>query len=266
MSARDLADDLALLADAVRAAADLALGFVGKTPKVWTKANSSPVTEVDIAVESLLADRLRAARPGYGWLSEETEDEGSRLTAPRTFIVDPIDGTRSFVQGGRDWTIPVAIVERGRPVVAALANPRRDEFYAAIAGGGATMNGRPIRVSVRRTLGGSTLAVSRRLTQWSDDGEGEPPRNQFYASLAYRLARVADGRLDGAAIKADAQDWDLAAADLLVHEAGGVLSDLGGAIPRYDRPGTSHPPLIAAPPALADAMMRILRQSLSATP
>lgn len=266
MSTTSLADDLTLLVDAVRAAADLALGFVGRTPKVWTKANSSPVTEVDIAVEKLLCDRLRPARPDYGWLSEETEDEGSRLTAPRTFVVDPIDGTRSFVQGGRDWTIPVAIVERGRPVVAALANPRRDEFYTATAGGGATMNGQPILVSVRETLGGSTLAVSRRLAQWSDDGEGEPPRNQFYASLAYRLARVADGRLDGAAIRADAQDWDLAAADLLVHEAGGVLRDLGGAVPRYDRPGTSHPPLIAAPPALADAMMRLLRQSLSATP
>ncbi|MCC6734664.1 MAG: 3'(2'),5'-bisphosphate nucleotidase CysQ [Bauldia sp.] len=266
MSETSLAEDLDLLAAAVRAAAELALGFVGKAPKVWTKANASPVTEVDIAVETLLSEQLRAARPDYGWLSEETEDDGSRLAAPRTFIVDPIDGTRSFVQGGSDWTIPVAIVEKGRPMVAALANPRRGEFYTAISGGGAVMNGNRIHVSGRTTVSGATLAISRKLTRWSDDGAGEPPRNKFYASLAYRLARVADGRLDGAAIKADAQDWDLAAADLLVHEAGGVLSDLGGAVPRYDRPGTSHPPLIAAPPAMADAMMRLMRQSLSASP
>jgi myo-inositol-1(or 4)-monophosphatase len=165
---------------------------------------------------------------------EESEDDGG-LRAARTFIVDPIDGTRSFIDGGTDWTIPIAIVEDGRPIAAVLIAPCRDELYDAVSGGGSRLNGRPIHVSQRRTMTGATLAVSRRLLR-GEAGDGPVgARTVFYASLAYRLARIADGRLDGAAIKADARDWDLAAADLLVHEAGGLLSDLDGNIPRCDR-------------------------------
>ncbi|MGD9738264.1 MAG: 3'(2'),5'-bisphosphate nucleotidase CysQ [Bauldia sp.] len=257
-------DDLALLVDAVKTAGELALSFVGKPPKMWTKANDSPVTEVDIAIEALLEERLRAARPDYGWLSEEREDDGSRLRAPRTFVVDPIDGTRAFITGGTDWTIPIAIVEAGRPVAAALIAPRRSELYTAIVGGGAFMNGDPIRVSERDTLNGATLAVSRRLLKWNEGAEPIRARNQFYASLAYRLARVADGRLDAVAVRAGARDWDLAAADLLVHEAGGFLCDLDGQPPRYDRPDTDHPPLVASPPRLREAMLRLTRNAVEA--
>jgi len=254
-----LGAELDLLTSAARTAGSLALDYQKKPAKVWLKAQNSPVSEADIAVNDLLSETLRGARPDYGWLSEESEDDGSRLRADRTFIVDPIDGTRSFIDGGTDWTIPIAIVEDGRPIAAVLIAPRRDEFYDAASGGGSRLNGRPIHVSHRRTLTGAALAVSRRFLR-GDAGDGPVgARTVFYASLAYRLARIADGRLDGAAIKADARDWDLAAADLLVHEAGGLLADLDGNVPRYDRADTSHPPLIAGPPALAGALAQLAR-------
>jgi myo-inositol-1(or 4)-monophosphatase len=137
-----------------------------------------------------------------------------------------------------------------------LFAPARDEFYAAVAGGGATRNGDQIRVSRRTTLDGASVAVSRRFLRDLAD-EGLRARSIFYASLAYRLARIADGRLDGAAIKPDARDWDLAAADLILHEAGGLLCDLAGRAPRYDRAETGHPPLVAGPPALREALTGI---------
>jgi myo-inositol-1(or 4)-monophosphatase len=249
-------DDLELLTGSVRAAGKVALGYFRASPKVWNKPNDSPVSEADIAVETMLARTLRAARPDYGWLSEESVDDGTRLRSPRTFIIDPIDGTRSFISGGTDWTIPVAVVEAGRPVAAVLFAPARDEFYSATVGGGAVRNGEPIRVSTRNSLDGASLAISRRFLRDLAD-EGLRARSIFYASLAYRLARIADGRLDGAVIKPDARDWDLAAADLILHEAGGLLCDLAGRPPRYDRAETGHPPLIAGPSALREALTRI---------
>lgn len=260
MNLPDYRDDLALLTGSVRAAGKVALGYFRSSAKVWTKANDSPVSEADIAVETFLAAELRAARPNYGWLSEESVDDGTRLRAPRTFIIDPIDGTRSFITGGTDWTIPVAVVEKGRPVAAVLFAPARDEFYAALAGGGATRNDEPIGVSNRTSLDGASLAISRRFLRDLAD-EGLRARSVFFASLAYRLARIADGRLDGAAIKPDARDWDLAAADLILHEAGGLLCDLAGGPPRYDRPDTGHPPLVAGPPALREALIRIAERA-----
>lgn len=267
MTLPDYREEIELLTGSVRAAGKVALGYFRASAKVWTKANNSPVSEADIAVETLLAAQLRAARPDYGWLSEESVDDGTRLRSPRTFIVDPIDGTRSFVAGGTDWTIPVAVVEGGRPVAAVLFAPARDELYTASVGSGATRNGTPIHVSARTSLDGASLAISRRfLRDLADDGLRA--RSLFFASLAYRLARIADGRLDGAAIKPDARDWDLAAADLILHEAGGLLCDFSGRAPRYDRAETGHPPLVAGPPALREALTRIAEraEAMAGTP
>lgn len=258
------AEERDLLIEAVMAAGQLAVAYVVGETKVWTKGNDSPVSEADIAVDAFLAETLRAARPDYGWLSEETADDGSRLVARRSFVIDPIDGTRAFIAGGTDWTIPIAVVEEGRPIAAALIAPRRGELYQATLGGGATMNGAPIRASDRARLDGGTLAVSRRMMRWGEGVEPVRARNQFFASLAYRLARVADGRLDAVVIRADAKDWDLAAADLLVHEAGGLLCDLEGNVPRYDRTETGHPPLVACPRSLSNEVLELTRSAVQA--
>lgn len=261
-----LSKELSLLMHHVGEAAEIALRFFRDGARSWLKSGNSPVTEADIAVDRLLHARLLEARPGYGFLSEESEDDGSRLTAARTFIVDPIDGTRAFIAGATDWTIPVALVENGRPLACVVAAPARHELYRAIVGEGAFRNDQPIRVSAREQLDGASLAVSQKLLRSISDIAPIKARSVFYASLAYRLARVADGRLDGAAIKPNAQDWDLAAVDLLVHEAGGLLADLDGNPPRYDRPETAHGAMVCGPPALSGELTRIARAALGGAP
>lgn len=259
-----LEDELDLLSMAARAAGEVALRYFGKSPNVWLKPGDSPVSEADMAVDRMLADRLLRARPAYGWLSEETEDAGTRLRAPRTFIVDPIDGTRDFIAGGTAWTIPLAIVEAGQPVAAVVYAPALGEMYEATRGGGATLDGRPIRVSARASLHGARIAGPRRLFRPPFLPEDIDVTVKFYASLAYRLALVAAGRLDGAAVKGSAQDWDLAAADLLVREAGGAVAGLDGSVIRYDRTETGHPPIVAATPGLMDEIVGLVRAAMAA--
>ena len=257
-----LESELEVLVSAAEAAAEMATKYFRDGVKVWTKAGNSPVSEADIAVDRLLHERLIGARPGYGYLSEERDDDGSRLACARTFVIDPIDGTRAFISNGTDWTIPIAIVEAGRPIASVLIAPMRGELYQSTLGGGAYRDFQPIEVSTREDLQGATLAVSPRLLRMAQDESPIGARSVLYASLAYRLGRVADGRLDGAAIKANAQDWDLAAADLLVHEAGGRLSDLDGTTPRYDRQTTEHGPMVAGPAAICTQLAVLARSAL----
>jgi myo-inositol-1(or 4)-monophosphatase len=137
------------LAAAVREAGVIARAAFGKPMKTWLKDKGSPVSETDIAVDAFLKTRLAAIAPDAGWLSEETADAPGRLAAPRVWIVDPIDGTRAFIAGRPDWTVSAALVENGRPVVAALYAPASEEFFLAVAGAGVTCNGMPIRASSR---------------------------------------------------------------------------------------------------------------------
>jgi myo-inositol-1(or 4)-monophosphatase len=256
------ASDLDLLLSAGAEAAKLALGFHRKSPQVWSKEGGSPVSEADIAVDRLLAERLRGARPDYGWLSEETADDSARLNAKRLFVVDPIDGTRNFIEGGDEWTVALAVVEAGRPVTAVLIAPALDVVLAASLGSGATRNGRKI--------GGAGVAtgpalrfsgprgVSRRIAATSQGGNMS---FRFVPSLAYRLALIATGELDIAVAGPDAHDWDLAAADLLVHEAGGRVADFEGRAVLYNRPEPRHPSLIAAAPGLFSTVAAALNEA-----
>src|SRR6478736_4328424 len=119
-----------------------------QTPiKSWTKAGSSPVCDADVAVDSLLRERLSAEGNGVAWLSEESADDPARLAARYVWVVDPIDGTRAYLAGLPDWAVSAALVDAGRPVVAALYAPVTDELFLSIAGTGATLNGVPIKVS-----------------------------------------------------------------------------------------------------------------------
>ena len=102
----------------------------------YTKPDQSPVTSADLAVNQILRDHLSAAFPEDGWLSEETEDDHHRLTRSRVWIVDPIDGTRSFVRGLPEFCLSVALVEHGIPAIAAIFNPATGEFFSAIRGQG----------------------------------------------------------------------------------------------------------------------------------
>ncbi|WP_244635515.1 3'(2'),5'-bisphosphate nucleotidase CysQ [Chthonobacter albigriseus] len=246
-----MAEDLALLTSAAEAAADIALGFFRQDPKVWHKDNASPVSEADYAVDSFLKDRLLAARPDYGWLSEETEDDSGRLERRRVFVVDPIDGTRGFLAGSDEWTISLAVVEKGRPDTAVLIQPTRAHVFFATAGGGAWLNRRPLamerHVGIHRAKVAGPAALLTRLRHKL----GPMPDGGYVASLALRIAMVADGRLDLALAKPNAHDWDIAAADLVLAEAGGRLLDVTGTPILYNRPHPRHGALVAAHPVLA---------------
>ncbi len=245
------------LAAAIRDGGAIALKFFRGTFKSWTKGKSdSPVSEADIAVNDLLRERLPL--PGDGWLSEESENDPARLGARRVWVVDPIDGTRAYIAGREDWSISAALVETGRPVVAAVFAPAADELFLATAGSGATRNGAPIHVSAGVGLDGARIAGPKRLLEWiagRHPGIAAMPRVH---SLALRLVRVAQGELDGAIAGGRANDWDLAAADLLVHEAGGLMTTLDGKVLSYNRSESTHDVLVAAGrerhPALIDLM------------
>lgn len=245
-------DDLLLLEAAAHAAGELALSYFGKNPESWFKGKPgvSPVSEADLAVDRMLADTLRTARPDYGWLSEETADDRSRLDHERVFIVDPIDGTRAFLAGGDEWTVSVAVVAAGRPVAGAVFCPVRGEMFLAHAGGGARLNGKRISVSDRQAVAGATLTGPHSIVANSDVLASGFVATDILRSLAYRLVTVAAGRVDVGAARGGPSDWDLAAADLLVQEAGGKLTDLSGRLLTYNRAKTGHPALIAAPETL----------------
>ena len=224
----------------------------------WTKGeDKSPVTEADIAVNDLLHQQLTALCPGAGWLSEETAEIPSSTTL--MWIVDPIDGTRAFISGRADWAISVALVEHGRPLVAALHAPVSEEIFLAARGTGATLNGTPIKANDGDGLRGAKIAGPKRyLDRFSNLAEGTLAQPKVH-SLALRLARVAHGALDAAFASRGSHDWDLAAADLLVHEAGGALTDFMGRPLKYNGSQAVHGALVAAGQARHDALIGLVR-------
>ena len=238
--------DLALLAEAARAAGVMMLTLRGRTA-VRGKADGSPVTDADLAVDAMLRERLTAARPDYGWLSEETADAPARLERRRVFVVDPIDGTSAYIRGKPWFCTSLAVVEEGRPVAAAVFAPELDELFLAEEGGGATLNGAPARA------GATTDLAAARVV--GDPGLLRPPAWPPFTverrnALAYRLALVACGRFDAAISPSPKREWDIAAGALLVSEAGGAVTDAEGAPLRFNTPAAQAPGLVACAPAL----------------
>ena len=255
------AHDLALLIDAAESAGRIAARYWRQTPKTWDKpGNGGPVTEADLAVDEMLRERLTAARPDYGWLSEETEDDAARLDADRVFIVDPIDGTRAFVAGERGFAHALAVAERGQVTAAVVFLPMADRMYAARRGGGATLNGAPIRASARQDPeGASIFATGQALS--ADHWPGGVPRldRHFRAALQHRLCLVADGSFDAAFSPRPTWEWDVAAGALIAAEAGCAVTGGKGEPLVFNAPGARCPGVLAAPEALHGALMARLR-------
>ncbi len=185
--------DAELLKSTVREAGALALSLFRTELKNWTKGASSPVSEADIAVNDLLEQRLRAATPDYGWLSEESVDDEKRLGKPNVWIVDPIDGTRGYLAGREDWCVSVALVEDDAPVLAAVFAPVSDEFFFARRGQGATHNAKPVHATAGASLDFSRVAGPKPLVERLKTSPGEITLHPRIASLALRLSRVAQG-------------------------------------------------------------------------
>ena len=250
MPAREDQDDLELLQSSVREAGAIAKKYFGQSYKRWSKEGGSPVTEADLAIDAFLKQRLTAARPSYGWLSEESIDDPARLKTPRLFVVDPIDGTVAFLKGKPHFTICAAVVMDGRPRAAIVFNPIADEWFCATLDGGARKNGASIAPTRRERIEGCRMLGNKGQL------EGWPAMEiATYASLAYRVVLVAAGQADAAVSLKAKRDWDLAAADLVLWEAGGKLTDAAGKKLIYNRPYACQRATIAAGVPLHDRLL-----------
>ena len=253
------ATDLSLIADAARAAGAIALSHWKRSPEVWDKGDDDPVSAADLAADAYLRETLLGARPDYGWLSEETADDGSRNARDRVFVVDPIDGTRSFLKGEPTWGVSIGIVERGVPVAGVVHLPARDKTYAA-ADGAATLNGAAIAAADRDDPDGAT-ALCRPSTLAASHWQGPPPAlsRVFRPSIAYRLCLVAEGRFDAMLTLMPSWDWDLAAGVCIAAAAGAVATDAAGRPMSFDRDEPRQPGAVVAGPRMHAALISRLR-------
>ena len=250
-----LADELGA---ALREAGKIALSYFRGSIKSWTKGHDSPVSEADIAVDEFL--RARLSRDDYGWLSEESQDDRARLNFERLLIVDPIDGTRAYLQGREDWSIVAAVAEKGRPVAAAIYAPVSDELFLAAVGEGATLNGNAIRATAGSALADARVAGSKTMLDRLSAIDPATVHEPKIFSLALRLSRVAEGRIDAAFASVNARDWDLAAADLLVHEAGGAMTNFAGEALVYNLHDPVHGAIVAAGRERHATMLDLVRR------
>lgn len=246
LDANVLTRDAVLLQDTVRDAGVLAQSMFRTELRKWTKGASSPVSEADIAVNDLLEARLRGATPDYGWLSEESADDATRLLRRLTWVVDPIDGTRNYLNGHDEWCVSVALVEDASPVLAAVYAPTTNEFFFAARGHGTRLNDKPVRATPGSALDFARVAGPKPLIERLKPSLGDIKLHPRIGSLALRLCRVAHGGLDAAFAGGNSHDWDLAAADLIVQEADGRMSDLSGDPILYNRREVTHGVLVAA--------------------
>lgn len=248
--------ELDLLLTAAREAGEIALRFTGPDAQRWDKpGGAGPVTEADLAVNAHLKDRLLKARPDYGWLSEESDHDPARLSAERVFIIDPIDGTRSFIEGSSTWAHSLAIAEGGEVIAGVVFLPMRDKMYAAAKGQGATLNGAVMRASRREELTDAQVLITKPGMKPELWPQGVPPIQRAYRpSLAYRMALVAEGRMDAMLTVRPTWEWDIAAGTLLAQEAGAVVTDPGAARLAFNSREALTRGVLAAAPALHPAL------------
>ena len=257
----DLDETRAVLISAAREAGMIGLKFF-RTADVRPvlKPDQSPVTIADRAIDAYLVGRLKSVCSDAGWLSEESVNSHDRSSSRRMWVVDPIDGTRSFVAGGDEWVVSLALVQDGRPIIAALFRPATGDLYDATLHGGARLNGRRLSVSDGLLESIRTFTGPQKILQAL---AAEMPQAAWFRasrSLALRLAQLAEGVIDTALVKAGAHDWDIAAADLILSEAGGCLTTRDGARPVYNGPSMRHAELIGAGPRRHAAFLSACRE------
>ena len=243
--------DLALIREAAVTAGEMAVTMRAAGLEQHTKADGSPVTNADLAVDAFLRQTLTAARPDYGWLSEETADDPARLSRQRVFIVDPIDGTRAYIRDRPWWGVSIAVVEDGRPIAGVVAAPDRGEVFEATDGGGARLNGKPIAASDTPDLEGAAMLADLQMlkhpawpTPWPE------MRLESRNAIAYRLCSVACGDVDAMLAMSPKNEWDMAAGDLIATEAGCLVTDHRGRPLAYNRAKPVTPSLVCAGAAL----------------
>lgn len=229
----------------------------GHALNVWEKVPGSPVCDADLAVDAFLKHELMALLPSAGWLSEETVDHPERLDRGLCWLVDPIDGTRDFVRGRTGWSVSVALISEGKPLIAELSAPARNEYWSAVAGQGATRNGYTLAASRRAQLGGARVPADSLPRIDSDLITVEKPN-----SIALRIAMVGANEADLLATLRWGFEWDIAAATLIAREAGAAVSDAFGQPISYNkRDPRAFGLLVTAPAIHAAAVERLAERA-----
>lgn len=239
---------LEAISAAARAAGAHAMASWRGEFRSWNKSPDELVCELDLEIDAMLSAALAKIDPDAGWLSEETADSAERLLVPRVWVVDPIDGTRDFIRGRTGWAVSIALVEGGRVIAGVLDAPARSEHWAAAAGQGATLNGKPIRVSDRAELAGARVPADVLPKADRDLIAVEKPN-----SIALRIAMVANGQADLLAALRWGHEWDIAAAALIAEEAGATVTDALGNTLRYNSTKGEMFGVLATAPAIHDA-------------
>lgn len=227
---------------------------------IKTKAGGSPVTSADLAVDAYLKNALEKLHPQAAWMSEETADNSERLSSDLVWVVDPIDGTRAFLTGKADWSISIALVDRGRPVLGVIYSPPYQAMFTAIKAQGVYLNKVALKVSSQYQLENARVIGPQAMVDDLQKRTFSVTMLARIPSLALRLARLAEGQADLALVSPHACDWDLAAADLMIQEAGGILSSFYGRIPIYNRSSVTHDALYAAPSGLHHFLRDIMQE------
>jgi myo-inositol-1(or 4)-monophosphatase len=250
-------EDLDRIRHALRRAAEALGRFSPERVGVSDKAANSPVTEADLAVNDLL--RRELPRAGEGWLSEESSDDRARLERRRVWIVDPLDGTREFLEGVAQWTISIGLAEDGEAVAGGIYNPTTDEMFLGAPGVGVTLNGAPAAVSTRTDLARAVVLANRwAVRKRLDELTHQPFRVQIVNAMAYSLALITIGRADALWSRSAKAEWDTAAGVALIEAAGGRTTTFEGGPLRFNAWPPRAPGIIATNGRLHHAVQRFL--------
>jgi myo-inositol-1(or 4)-monophosphatase len=263
MDARDFSEELKLAEMAAREAGDIIMGLFGRDYRIEEKGKGNPVTTADLEANRKIREVIQGRYPNDGWLSEEDKDNTDRLSASRVWIVDPIDGTKEFIEGVPQFAVCIGLVVDGQPVLGVVYNPAEDKLFRAAKGRGALLNGRPIHVSTREQMEGAFLLVSRSEPKRKFQPFMELCRLEPVGSIAYRLARVAEGAGDATLTFRSVHEWDVCAAVMVVEEAGGVVIDGGGNRLVFNRPEPLRRGVVASNEPLANSLQVMLSKILS---
>jgi myo-inositol-1(or 4)-monophosphatase len=253
--------ELAIAVEAARAAGKIVRTWYEGDFTVRQKATDSPVTEADLEANHCIRGIISDNFPDDGWLSEETRDSADRLSKARVWVVDPLDGTKEFINHIPEFCVCIALVDVGVPVLGVSYNPAREEMFTASRGGGATLNGAPAHVSAV-----SDLAAARFLASRSENARGEwdefksTLQVELTGSVAYKLALIAAGKGDATFSLTPKNEWDICAGTALITEAGGCITNRYGEPLRFNqRPDTLLPGIIASNANLYAPIVALLR-------
>jgi len=254
--------DLSIAKTAAIEAGGIILNYYKADYEIKDKGYHNPVTTADNAADTRLKEILMVARPNYGWLSEETVDSPERLTKDRVWIVDPLDGTKEFIEGVPHFVVSVALVENGNPIVGVLYNPVTAETFTAAKGEGAELNGEEIQCTTEDNVGNMVILNSRSETRrglWAPY-DGTFGELRAIGSVAYKLGLTAAGQADIFASLRPKNEWDICAGNCIINEAGGKLIDLKGNRVVFNREKTLiEPGLIAGDIDAVDKTFEVLK-------